>query len=42
MSNPFVHIELNTTDVSTAKQFYGKLMDWTLEEVPMGVAGDYT
>ncbi|MCU1339723.1 MAG: Glyoxalase/bleomycin resistance protein/dioxygenase [Bryobacterales bacterium] len=36
MANPFVHVELNTTDVDKAKAFYGKLFDWTLEDVPMG------
>ena len=36
MSNAFVHVELNTTDVGKAKAFYGKLFDWTLEDVPMG------
>jgi predicted enzyme related to lactoylglutathione lyase len=36
MSNAFVHVELNTTDVDKAKAFYGKLFDWTLEDVPMG------
>ena len=35
MANPFVHVELNTTDVDRAKAFYGKLFDWTLEDVPM-------
>ena len=35
MGNPFVHVELNTTDVDKAKAFYGKLFDWTLEDVPM-------
>ena len=34
MANPFVHVELNTTDLSKAKDFYGKLFDWTLEDVP--------
>jgi predicted enzyme related to lactoylglutathione lyase len=34
MANPFVHVELNTTDVDKAKAFYGKLFDWTLEDVP--------
>ena len=33
MANPFVHVELNTTDVSRAKAFYGKLFDWKLEDV---------
>ena len=36
MANPFVHVELNTTDVGKAKAFYGKLLDWKLEDVPMG------
>jgi uncharacterized protein len=36
MANPFVHIELNTTDVAKAKAFYGKLFDWKLEDVAMG------
>jgi predicted enzyme related to lactoylglutathione lyase len=35
MSNPFVHVELSTTDVPAAKAFYGKLFDWKLEDVPM-------
>ena len=35
MGNPFVHAELNTTDVKKAKTFYGKLFDWKLEDVPM-------
>jgi predicted enzyme related to lactoylglutathione lyase len=34
VANPFVHVELNTTDVSKAKSFYGKLFEWTLEDVP--------
>jgi predicted enzyme related to lactoylglutathione lyase len=36
MANPFVHVELNTTDINKAKTFYGKLFDWKLEDVPMG------
>jgi predicted enzyme related to lactoylglutathione lyase len=35
MANPFVHVELNTTDVSKAKSFYGSLFNWNLEDVPM-------
>lgn len=42
MANPFVHVELNTQDVSKAKEFYGKLFDWKLEDAPMGVMGTYT
>jgi uncharacterized protein len=41
MPNPFVHVELNTTDLDQAKAFYGKLFDWTLEDVPMA-HGAYT
>lgn len=41
MSNPFVHVELNTTDLDQAKAFYGKLFDWTLEDTPMP-GGTYT
>jgi predicted enzyme related to lactoylglutathione lyase len=41
MANPFVHVELNTTDVNKAKTFYGKLFDWKLEDVPMP-GGSYT
>jgi predicted enzyme related to lactoylglutathione lyase len=36
MPNPFVHIELNTSDTAKAKAFYGKLFDWKLDDVPMG------
>ena len=35
MANPFVHVELNTTDLDKAKAFYGKLFDWKLEDLPM-------
>jgi uncharacterized protein len=34
MANPFVHVELNTTDLGKAKEFYGQLFDWKLEDVP--------
>jgi hypothetical protein len=36
MANPFVHVELGTTDPAKAKAFYGKLFNWTMEDVPMG------
>ena len=36
MANPFVHVELMTTDVGKAKSFYGKLFDWQLEDMDMG------
>lgn len=35
MGNPFVHVELMSTDVDKAKSFYGKLFDWALEDMPM-------
>jgi len=38
--NPFVHLELNTTDLDKAKGFYGKLFEWTLEDTKMGEKGD--
>ena len=41
MGNPFVHVELNTTDVAKAKGFYSKLFDWKLEDMPME-GGTYT
>ncbi len=36
MPNPFVHVELNTTDVGKAKDFYGKLFNWKLVDEQMG------
>lgn len=36
MGNPFAHIELSTGDVKQAKQFYKKLFDWKLEDMPGG------
>jgi uncharacterized protein len=42
MSNPFVHVELSTTDVSKAKKFYGKLFDWKMKDIESSAAGDYT
>jgi len=41
MANPFVHVELNTTDVDKAKSFYTKLFAWKLEDMPMP-EGSYT
>ena len=42
MANPFVHVELNTTDVDKAKEFYGQLFDWKLEDMAMGPSDTYT
>lgn len=36
MANPFVHVELSSTDVDKAKAFYGQLFNWTLEDADMG------
>lgn len=41
MANPFVYVELNTSDVPGSKAFYTKLFDWKLEEVP-NIGMDYT
>lgn len=41
MANPFVHVELNTTDIDRAKAFYGQLFDWKLQALPM-TEGAYT
>ena len=35
MPNPFVHLELNSTDVSKSKTFYTSLFDWKLEDMQM-------
>jgi hypothetical protein len=35
MGNAFVHAELQTPDLARAKDFYGKLFDWKLIDVPM-------
>ena len=42
MPNPFVHVELNTTDPVKAKTFYSKLFSWQMEDMPMGPTGTYT
>lgn len=42
MANPFVHIELNTTNHAEAKEFYGKLFQWDLKDMDMGAHGTYT
>ena len=41
MANPFVHVELSTTDLGQAKTFYGKLFDWKMQDIPMP-QGSYT
>ena len=42
MANPFVHVELHTSDIKRAKEFYSKLFDWKLEDAPMPGGGSYT
>ena len=42
MANPFVHVELQTKDLARAKEFYSRLFDWRLEEIPMAGGGSYT
>jgi predicted enzyme related to lactoylglutathione lyase len=43
MANAFVHVELQTNDLARAKDFYGRLFAWKLQDVPLpGGAGTYT
>jgi predicted enzyme related to lactoylglutathione lyase len=42
MANPFVHVELTTTDTGKAKTFYGALFDWKLDDMEMAPGFTYT
>jgi len=44
VANPFIHVELNTSDPEKAKAFYSKLFRWNLEDVPNAAVpdGSYT
>jgi predicted enzyme related to lactoylglutathione lyase len=42
VGNPFVHVELNTTDVNKAKTFYSKLFTWKLEDMQTEMGFTYT
>jgi predicted enzyme related to lactoylglutathione lyase len=42
MANPFVHVELNTTDPDKAKAFYGKLFSWKMEDMETLPGLNYT
>jgi predicted enzyme related to lactoylglutathione lyase len=42
MANPFVHVELQTTDLKKARDFYARLFDWKLEDTPVPGFGTYT
>jgi predicted enzyme related to lactoylglutathione lyase len=42
MANPFVHVELGSTDIGKAKTFYQSLFGWKLDDVDMGGGMTYT
>jgi predicted enzyme related to lactoylglutathione lyase len=42
MNNAFVHVELHTTDLPRAREFYSRLFDWKLQDMPMPGGGTYT
>jgi len=42
MANPFVHVELQSTDPKKARDFYGRLFDWKLEDAQVPGFGTYT
>ena len=42
MANPFVHVELATTDIDKAKSFYQSLFSWQLQDMDMGGGMSYT
>ncbi|MGH6611525.1 MAG: VOC family protein [Burkholderiaceae bacterium] len=42
MPNPFVHVELNSTDPAKSKEFYGTLFNWQMQDMPMPEIGTYT
>ncbi|MCC6502589.1 MAG: VOC family protein [Deltaproteobacteria bacterium] len=39
MANPFVHVELQSSDTEKSKNFYESLFEWKLEDIP---GMDYT
>lgn len=39
MANPFVHVELHTSDLARARQFYTSLFGWRLHDMPMPDGG---
>ena len=41
MANAFVHVELQTNDLTSARKFYTSLFGWKLQDVPMP-GGTYT
>jgi hypothetical protein len=42
MANPFVHMELNTTDLKKAQAFYGGMFGWQFQDNDMGPMGIYS
>lgn len=42
MANPFVHVELNSSDVGKARAFYQQLFNWSLTDHPMPDGSNYT
>lgn len=42
MPNPFVHVELDTTNLGQAKDFYSALFDWDMKDVKTGPTDTYT
>jgi hypothetical protein len=42
MGNPLVHVKLNTTCPKRAKEFFGQLFDWVLEDMDMSAGGTCT
>src|SRR5262245_15669432 len=42
MTNPFVHVELNSSDPGKAKTFYGKLFQWELDDMPYAATPDHS
>jgi hypothetical protein len=42
MANPFVHLELNASDLKKAQAFYGAMFGWQFQDMDMGPAGVYS
>jgi len=42
VANPFVHVELASTDIGKSKSFYQSLFSWKLHEHDMGGGMTYT
>jgi hypothetical protein len=42
MAKPFVHLELNTSNLENAKSFYKEMFQWTFQDMDMGPSGTYS